>query len=114
MADQFERELLRGSLDLMVLSVLSNASQYGYMIQQRIDQASEGRVKLAAGTLYPLLHKLEAQKLIRSRWETTTGRRRKWYDLNAKGRKRLETRTKQWNQFAECIGGLLNNGLSAT
>ena len=62
MADRFQRDLVRGSIDLMVLSVLSDQSQYGYLIQQRISQASDGRVQLQAGTLYPLLHKLEKAK----------------------------------------------------
>ena len=60
MGERFQRDLVRGSLDLMVLSVLADRSQYGYLIQQRIDQASDGRVRIQAGTLYPLLHKLEA------------------------------------------------------
>ena len=57
LVEPFQKDLVRGSLDLMVLSVLSQKSQYGYLIQQRIDQASGGRVRIQAGTLYPLLHK---------------------------------------------------------
>ena len=111
MADRFERELLRGSLDLMVLSVLSRESKYGYLIQQSIDNASQGRVKLPAGTLYPLLHKLEGERLIKSRWDATTGRRRKWYELTAKGRKRLEKQTKQWTSFTECVANVISGVL---
>jgi transcriptional regulator len=107
MADRFEKDLLRGSLDMMVLSVLRDQSQYGYVIQQKIDQASAGRVKLPAGTLYPLLHRLEAEKLIRSRWDDSTGRRRKWYDLTSKGKKRLVSQVQQWKQFTDCVSSLL-------
>ena len=84
--DRFQRDLLRGSLDLMVLSVLMDGSQYGYLIQKKIRDASGGRVELKAGTLYPLLHRLDADKLIRSRWDDSTGRRRKWYELTASSR----------------------------
>lgn len=108
MGNRFQRDLLRGSLDLMVLSVLSTQSQYGYMIQQRIEQASGGRVQLKAGTLYPLLHKLEAEKSIRSRWDHSSGRKRKWYELTAKGQKRLKSDAAEWQQFVECIMSLLN------
>ena len=108
MGDPFQRELLRGSLDLMVLSVLAQGSQYGYLIQQRIGQATGGRVEIQAGTLYPLLHKLEGAKLIRSRWDESTGRKRKWYELTARGRKQLQTDARQWQQFADCVLALLN------
>lgn len=75
MTERFGRDLLRGSLDLMVLSVLSGGAQYGYGIQKRIRAASGDRVDLAAGTLYPLLHKLEEDRLIRSKWDSAGGRR---------------------------------------
>lgn len=109
--DRFESALLRGSLDLMVLSVLSDGSQYGYSIQKRLNTVSLGKVKLPAGTLYPLLHRLEADKLIRSRWDESTGRKRKWYDLTAKGKKRLSAQAKEWHQFAKCMTDLIG-GLS--
>lgn len=105
---KFESDLLRGSLDLMVLSVLAEESQYGYSLQKRLNTASLGKVKLAAGTLYPLLHRLESDKLIRSRWDNSTGRKRKWYDLTAKGKKRLNTQASQWRQYAQCMTDLIN------
>lgn len=114
MADRFQRDLVRGSIDLMVLSVLSDQSQYGYLIQQRISQASNGRVQLQAGTLYPLLHKLEKAKLIKSRWDDSTGRKRKWYELTARGRKRLQADAAEWKQFTECVLSLLNPAINGT
>ena len=80
-------ELLRGSLELMVLSVLADGSKYGYLIQQRLRESSGAMVDVQAGTLYPVLHRLEKDKLIKARWEKTTGRPRKWYDLTAAGRR---------------------------
>ena len=107
MTGKFERELLRGSLDLMVLSVLAGGKQYGYLIQKHVSQASGGRVDLKAGTLYPLLHRLEDDKLIRSTWDESTGRSRKWYELTAAGRKRLSSQAQEWADYAACIRDLL-------
>jgi len=105
--DRFESDLLRGSLDLMVLAVLDQEDQYGYMIQKKIREASGQKVSMSAGTMYPLLHRLEGEKLIRCRWDDSTGRRRKWYSLTAAGRKRLTRQANQWNQYVECMALLM-------
>jgi DNA-binding PadR family transcriptional regulator len=107
MSDKFQRELLRGSLDLMVLSVLAGGKKYGYLIQKQLRETSGQRVDLAAGTLYPILHKLEDDKLIRSSWDETTGRKRKWYELTAAGHRRLKVQAAEWLDYAECIRRLL-------
>ena len=103
----FSPELLRGSLDLMVLSVLAGGPQYGYLIQQRLREASAERVSVTAGTLYPILHRLEQRKYVKCRWESTTGRRRKWYELTAAGRRQLQQRAEQWQSYADCMRRLL-------
>lgn len=107
MSNRFGPDLLRGSLDLMVLSVLAGGSTYGYDLQQRILSASDQLVQLQAGTLYPLLHRLEADKLIRSRWEDATGRKRKWYEITAAGKQRLQTQTAEWDRYVACIQSML-------
>ncbi len=111
MEDRFSRDLMRGSLELMVLSVLAEGTQYGYMIQKRIRQASDNQARLQAGTLYPLLHRLESQKVIRSRWDNAGagggGRDRKWYELTAVGRRRLHAQANQWHAYVECVRQLL-------
>jgi DNA-binding PadR family transcriptional regulator len=114
MTEKFESDLLRGSLDLMVLSVLADESQYGYSIQKKLQTASLGKVKLPAGTLYPLLHRLESDKLIRCRWDDSTGRKRKWYELTSKGRKRLAAQASQWQQYAECMSNLIGGFVGKT
>jgi PadR family transcriptional regulator PadR len=106
--DRFSAELMRGSLDLMVLSVLIQERQYGYSLQQRLREATAGRVPMPAGTLYPLLHRLESEKLIRSRWDESTGRKRKWYEITKTGRARLDSQAGQWMAYAECIRSLLH------
>lgn len=107
MEASFDSDLLRGSLDLMVLGVLAERSQYGYALQQSLKDASGGRINPQAGTLYPLLHRLEDQGLIRSKWDSGSGRRRKWYELTAAGRKRLAKQAADWYAYAEILRRLL-------
>ncbi len=107
MTDRFQRDLVRGSLDLMVLSVLAGGKKYGYLIQKEVREASSARVDLAAGTLYPLLHKLEDDGLVKSSWDESTGRERKWYELTAAGKRRLAAQAQEWSDYAACIRQLL-------
>ncbi|QDU25423.1 lineage-specific thermal regulator protein [Anatilimnocola aggregata] len=109
MIDKFERDLLRGSLDLMILSVLAGGKKYGYLLQKQVRDASAGRIDLPAGTLYPLLHRLEEDKLIRSSWDDESGRKRKWYELTAAGQKRLKSQAQQWFDYAQCVRELLQS-----
>jgi PadR family transcriptional regulator PadR len=104
---KFNPELMRGSLDLMVLSVLASGSKYGYLLQQELRTASRGLVDAQAGTLYPLLHRLESDKLIRCTWDDSTGRRRKWYEITGPGRKRLTAQAREWHEYAECLRAML-------
>lgn len=106
-------ELMRGSLDLMVLSVLSSGPKYGYLLQQDLRDASRGMVDVQAGTLYPLLHRLESDKLIRCKWDASTGRRRKWYELTEPGRRRLSAQALEWHAYAECLRTMLAPVLDA-
>ena len=107
MAQAKSSEWVRGSMDLMVLSTLAEGPKYGYLIGQRLDEVSGGMVRVQAGTLYPLLHRLESDKLVRHRIDTSTGRRRKWYELTAAGERRLRQRAVEWHQYAECLRDLL-------
>ena len=100
-------ELMRGSLELMVLSVLSGGPKYGYLLQQEMRNASRGLINTQAGTLYPMLHRLEADKLIRSRWDQSTGRKRKWYELTQRGKRQLSQQARDWCEYAECVRSLL-------
>jgi PadR family transcriptional regulator PadR len=107
MAERFQRDLVRGSLDLMVLSVLSSGKKYGYLIQKEVREATSARVDLAAGTLYPLLHRLEDEGLVRSTWDDSTGRERKWYEITARGTKALNIQAQDWADYAACVRQLL-------
>ena len=89
------------SAELVVLSLLAEGSRYGYLLSKEAAAKSAGKVRLTPGVLYPLLRELEGQGLISSTWEEvrseragedSEGRRRKWYRLSAKGRRRLDQR----------------------
>ena len=107
MSQRLNPALMRGSMDLMALCVLSDGPRYGYLIQKQLREASANLVRADAGTLYPLLHKLEQDRLIRSRWDEAGGRRRKWYELTAAGRRQLSRRAAQWRQYAGCVERML-------
>ena len=100
MASHPGTDLIRGSTDLLVLSVLADGPRYGYAIIKQVAGQSGGTIRLTPGVLYPLLHQLEKQGLLLSDWESVqaagnehgAGRRRKWYRLSARGRKRLAQR----------------------
>ena len=105
--DRAVGEWARGSLDLMVLSTLAEGPLYGYRIQESLARASGGAVSVQAGTLYPLLHRLEAQGWVRSRWDDSTGRRRKWYRLTPAGRRRLVQQARAWQDYAQRLWRML-------
>lgn len=107
----FSRDLLRGSLDIVLLSELERSPRYGYQILQAIRVRSGGRIDLKAGTLYPLLHRLEGEGLVASRWEEAGGRERKWYELTERGRARLAKDAREWLDYAACIRNLLSPAL---
>jgi PadR family transcriptional regulator, regulatory protein PadR len=109
--DGFDSELVRGNLEMMVLSTLADGPKYGYLIQSRLKDSSRSRISIQAGTLYPILHRLETAKLVKARWDETTGRRRKWYDLTAAGRKQLTQQVREWQSFVDCIKNVLGNVL---
>ena len=110
-------ELLRGSSDLVVLSVLAEEPLYGYGIIKKVAAQSDGAIRLTPGVLYPLLHELEKQGLLLSAWETVqserreddggSGRKRKWYRLSAKGRRRLDKRAAAHRSFMNIIESFL-------
>ena len=106
----FGRDLMRGSLDLMILSVLAEQPLYGYLVQKRVREASANMVRIQAGTLYPLLHKLESAGAIHSYWDSSTGRDRKWYEITDKGKRLLQHQAAEWHQYVECLRRLLGPG----
>ncbi len=96
-----QADVLRGSLELLVLKTLSLAPMHGWGIGQRIQQISGGRLEVNQGSLYPALQRLEQRGQITSAWQTTeNGRRARYYGLTAAGKRALGEETESWRRFA--------------
>jgi PadR family transcriptional regulator PadR len=107
---EIDRELLKGSVSLLLLSLLSRGEMYGYEILHEASRRSANRFALKEGTLYPALHQLEKRTLIRAEWRTgENGRERKYYSLTAKGRKAAIDYEKQWQHLAGAVKAVLES-----
>jgi transcriptional regulator len=102
-----DSRLLTGTVELMILDVLSESPLYGYRIARSVTERSQGYFALKEGSLYPALHRMERQKLLSSYWEEADGRRRKYYKLTAAGAKALEAKRQEWVQFSTGVNGVL-------
>lgn len=91
------KELIAASTRPLVLGVLRNGESYGYAIIQAVRKQSGGQLEWSEGMLYPVLHRMEKDKLILARWKVgENGRKRKYYRLSASGTKAIETEKQQW------------------
>lgn len=104
-------EVLRGTLDLMVLQTLAAmGAQHGYAIGARIEQVSSGALTLNMGTLYPGLMRLEQQGLIKGAWRVTdSNRQARFYAITAAGRRRLNADKKAWDRMVSVMHTLFKN-----
>jgi PadR family transcriptional regulator PadR len=89
-----------GTVALLVLAALAEKPAHGYAVIERLRDRSEGAFDLREGTVYPLLHRLEADGLLDSRWDTTAGRRRREYRLTRRGNAALDERREEWRRYA--------------
>lgn len=105
-----DRELLKGSTPLLLLSLLTEGPMYGYQIIEAVRERTQGQYTLKEGALYPALHKLEASGYIHSHWQTQlSGRDRRYYALLPAGEAFLETRKAEWFRFVAMVGGFLES-----
>ena len=103
-----ERELKRGSLELIVLHLLAPGEAYGYEIVSKLTAETNGALPVTDGTLYPVLYRLERAGLVAVRWETPNrGVPRKYYRLTDGGRNELARLTYEWTTFAKAMTKLL-------
>src|SRR5262245_1100393 len=101
-------DLLQGTLDLLILQVVSLGSVHGYAIAQRLNQISNQALAVTQGSLYPALHRLERRGWLRAEWSTAdSGREAKFYELTAKGRKQLEIERIEWARLSDAIALVL-------
>ncbi len=99
-----DRELKKGSAELLILSLVEVRARHGYEIGKLIEQRSDGAITFSAAALYPLLYRLEKRGWIRGRWVEKPGqRRRRFYKLTALGRKELATHRSTWDEFVHAI-----------
>jgi PadR family transcriptional regulator PadR len=95
-----ERELKRGSIEVLILALLDQRQRHGYEISQLIEERSNGTITFHAASLYPTLYRLESRDLIEGRWVERAGqRRRRYYRLTTAGRKALTKQRSTWETF---------------
>jgi transcriptional regulator len=97
-------DLLRGTLDLLILQVLEQQPLHGVAVADRIRQVTKGTFDVPAGSLFPALHRLEHEGWIEGEWSLDNGRRIKSYALTASGRKQLALEKRAWNRTVEAVG----------
>ena len=103
-SQMFDRELKKGSAELMILSLVEARPRHGYEISKLIESRSGGVVRFNVASLYPLLYRLEQRGWIKGRWVEEEGqRRRRFYRLTAEGRKMLAAQRHTWREFVEAI-----------
>ena len=99
-----DRELLKGSTPLLLLSLLCEGPMYGYQIIETVRTRTDGAYTLKEGALYPALHKLEATEFISSYWETQeNGRERRYYSILPAGEAFLAAKKREWSQFVNMV-----------
>lgn len=102
-------ELLQGTLDLLILRTLQSGPSHGHAIAKHIQRTSEELLRVETGSLYPALHRLEAQGWIDASWELSDkGKRAKYYRLTPKGRKQLAAEQSRWEQLSRAMARVLN------
>ena len=102
--------VLKGTLDLMILRTLQLEPRHGVGVADRIRQMSGGAFEVRAGSLFPALHRLEQQDWIRGTWrETDEGRRARFYQLTAAGRRQLEAEKRQWQRLVGALNQVLES-----
>src|SRR5262245_19330581 len=95
-----DTELLKGTLSLLILSLLARKAMYGYEIAATVHRETEGAFTWREGSLYPSLHKLQADGLITGEWEEKeTGRKRRYYHITAKGKAALAEKRDSWKEL---------------
>lgn len=99
-----DRELRKGSAELLILSLLQERDRHGYELAKLIERRSSGELAFHVASLYPILYRLERRSLIQGRWVEKAGeRRRRFYRLTAQGEKTLAAQRRSWNTFLTAL-----------
>jgi transcriptional regulator len=101
----------QGTLDMLVLQILSLDAAHGYGIAQRLEQVSRDKVRINQGSLYPALHHLEQRGWLKAEWRRSeTGREAKFYSLTAAGRRQLKVEKDSWNRLSDAVQLIFDEG----
>jgi len=101
------KELVGASTGVLILGVLRGGASYGYDIVRQVNEVAGGAFTWQEGTVYPVLHKLEREGLVRAKWqESESGRRRKYYAITQAGHRALDEGKRQWEVFYQMIARL--------
>jgi len=102
--------LVQGTLDMLVLRVLSRSELHGWGITQKLEQLSNSALRVDEGSLYPSLYRMEDKGWIKAEWKTTEkGRRAKFYSLTRTGRKQLESEIEGWDRMTAIIASVMGS-----
>ena len=113
-ATEMNKELVGASTGLLILGILARGATYGYEIVRRANEEADGLFQWQEGTIYPVLHKLEKDGLLRTKWkDADSGRKRKYYHLTAKGRKTLDQRAAEWRRVNSLVLKVVEDGHGA-
>ncbi len=105
---KFRKELVGSTTCILVLSVLRESPTYGYRLAQIINERSDGLLKWREGTIYPMLHRLEKQGLIKGKWQVSdTSKPKRVYRLTSTGIQALEQQREEWDTFSAIIDKIL-------
>ncbi len=100
----YERELLKGSTDSLLLYLINDQPMYGYQIIKELEKRSNGYFQFKEGTLYPALHRLEKLGLIQGKWQKLpSGQERRYYYITPKGQRALAERLAVWQDFSTAV-----------
>ena len=100
----YRKELLKGSTETLLLSLLTQQAMYGYQVVKEMEHRSSGYFRFKEGTLYPALHRLEKDGLVQGRWsESPSGQQRRYYYITATGKRALEEKAEEWRQFSRAV-----------
>jgi len=110
---RYRRELLKGSTDSLLLCLIRQQPMYGYQLIKELGRRSKGYFEFKAGTLYPALHRLEKEGLLRGKWERLPGgQERRYYHITGKGQHALNAKLAEWQGFAAAMNLVLQPSIA--
>jgi len=106
----YDRELLTGTVGVLILSLLAERAMYAYEMLQEAERRSAGTFRLKEGTIYPALHQMERTGLLQATWrESPEGRSRKYYTLTSKGRRQAQSKRRQWESLLAAMRAIIGD-----